>query len=80
MTANMAAKSHYNHCSALHEKKIICNICIYQPEIDTFIEMRMFPAAHHREFLCVQRNTHYYARIFYQFLFSNQYFLNTALI
>ena len=41
MTANMAAKSHCNHCIAW--EKIICNICIYQQETDTFIGMIMLP-------------------------------------
>ena len=77
MTANMVAKSHCNHCIAW--EKIICNICIYQPETDTFIGMIMLPTAHHREFSCVQENPHYYPGIFYQFLFSNQYFLDAAL-
>ena len=27
----------------------MCIICIYQPETDTFIGMRMFPTVHHKE-------------------------------
>ena len=56
---------------------------LYLKETDTYIGMWMFPTVHHREFLCVQRNPHYYPGItqgfFYQFLYTNQYFLNTTL-
>ena len=40
-------------------ENVICIICIYLPEIDTFIGM-MFPTVHHREVPYVQGNPHYY--------------------
>ena len=52
---------------------------LYLQETDTFIGMRMFPTVHHREFP-YKRHLHYYVGIFYQFLHTNQYFLNTTLI
>ena len=39
------------------------HLYLYLQETDTFIGMRMFPTARHREFLCVQRNSHYYPGI-----------------
>ena len=56
------------------------HLYIYLQETDTFIGMRIFPTVHHQKLLCVQRNPHYYPRIFYQFMYTNQYFLNTTLI
>ena len=56
------------------------HLYIYLQETDTFIGMRIFPAVHHQKLLCLQRNPHYYPRIFYQFMYTNQYFLNTTLI
>ena len=56
------------------------HLYIYLQETDTFIGMRIFPTVHHQKLLCLQRNPHYYPRIFYQFMYTNQYFLNTTLI
>ena len=56
------------------------HLYIYLQETDTFIGMRIFPTVHHQKLLCLQRNPHYYPRIFYQLLYTNQYFLNTTLI
>ena len=59
----------------------ICIICIYLPETDTFIGLRMFPTVHHREFPCVQGNTLTIPlTFFHQLLYTNQYFLNTILV
>ena len=61
--------------------QIICMICIYLPEIDKFIGIRMFATVHHREFPCVQGNTLTITLGFsYQLLQINQYFLNTTLV
>ena len=46
-----------------------------KPETNTFIGMRMFPNVHHREFPYVQKNPHYYPRIFYQLLCTDREFL-----
>ena len=40
---------------------------MYLPETDTFVEMRMFPIMHHRDFPCVERNT---LTIFLRFFIS----------
>ena len=37
-------------------EKIICIICIYLPETDSFIGVRMFHTVHYSEFPCVQGN------------------------
>ena len=59
----------------------ICIICIYLPETDTFIGLRMFPTVHHREFPCVQGNTLTIPlTFFHQLLYTNQYFLNKILV
>ena len=58
----------------------VCMICIYLPETDTFMGMWMFPAVYHMEFSYALENPHYYPRMFYQLLYSNQYYLNTNLV
>ena len=57
-------------------EKIICIICIYLPETYTFIGVRMFPTVHYREFPNVEGIPHCYQGIFFQLLYTNQYFLN----
>ena len=57
-------------------EKIICIICMYLPETYTFIGVRMFPTMHYREFPNVEGIPHCYQGIFFQLLYTNQYFLN----
>ena len=57
------------HC--ITWEKIICIICMYP---------KMFPTVHHREFSYMQGNVHYYLAIFYQLLYSNQYFNRTPVL
>ena len=40
----------------------------------------MFLIVHYREFPYEQGNRHYYPGMFYQLLYTNQYFLNTILV
>ena len=66
------------HC--IMWEKIICIIWLYLSETDTFIGIRIFPTVCHRKFPYVHGNPHYYNGIFYQLLYTNQYFLNTTLV
>ena len=63
------ARNWYIYCIILEDtiyimgKDNLQHLYLYLQETDTFIGMRMFPTVHHREFLCVQRNPHYYPGI-----------------
>ena len=48
-------------------KKIICIICIYQPETDTFIGIRISHCSPQGIPLCTGKYPHYYSGIFYKF-------------
>ena len=67
-----------HHCTMW--EKIISIICIYLPETNILIGIRMLSTAHYREFSYVQGNLHYYPGISYQLLYTNQYFLITTLV
>ena len=59
----------YIYCIILEDtiyimgKDNLQHLYLYLEEADTFIGIRMFPTVHHREFLFVQRNSHYYPGI-----------------
>ena len=61
-------------------EKTICNICIYTyKKLIHLLGWECFLLCTTGNFR-IQRHLHYYVGIFYQFLHTNQYFLNTTLI
>ena len=61
-------------------EKTICNICIYTyKKLIHLLGWECFLLCTTGNFR-IQRHLHYYVGIFYQFLYTNQYFLNTTLI